>query len=867
MSILLKSFKYDIDYFQIYDIFPCCIDLDLEQICDIKRINISGNIDSAYCLYNLYGSNDGISFFHFYPEITGSLSMATNQTTDPQVLNGNKFRYLRLHILDSAFPLAELIREVQVFGIFMQEKGCDVKWMTSPIPFSETSYATPVTGEETESYLYGLVERTVGASYKHWFSFHLSEQAGNDQFVICAGQGTESGTVCIIGNTGVALAVGLNYYYKNFCNVHISEQENQQKMPSQIILPETRIQKTAVDSLRYAYNYCTHSYSMPFWGEEEWQKELDWLALNGVNLVLDFTGIEAVWYQFLKELNYTDQEIRSWIVGPCYTAWQCMQNIEGFGGPVHPSFIRDRVELARCNQRKMRILGMHPILQNYAGMVPSFHKLHDPEATVYPQGTWNGIKRPSMLDPTTFKYHVYARRFYEIQAQIYGTGSHYYAVDPFHEGGVRPGNLTDDKIAFHVMEELLSFDPQAIWIIQAWRENPTDLFLEGVKDYRQTHMLVLDLSATDNPVHTNNEFQGTPWIYCMLDMYGGRLSTHGELDVLAEQIPNIRSNTQYMRGIGFTSEATRHNPVTYELLFEMAWEDVHVDLLSWIKSYAQRRYGFLASPILEGWQQLLKTAYHNPGYSHHGGYSQIFTYRPRMTMTRGQEFNELNSSVIKNPYYEPKEFYMAVRSFCDVYDVYRDNACYIYDLQDLLRQILNLLGTESAFNILNAYCSRDIMQFDKASAAFLSLLDICNDLMQIREDTLLGNWVGSAIDCGKQYDDFSKDLFLLNAKALITTWGFKETYIQLADYAYRQYGGLLENYYKRRWQIWINHLREALAEGKDAEEISLDTWFQIDWSFVINTQAEYSRMTTNPNCVLKKTIDAVKSLAAEIWNL
>ena len=43
--------------------------------------------------------------------------------------------------------------------------------------------------------------------------------------------------------------------------------------------------------VRYAYNYCTHSYSMPFLGgEEEWRNELDWLALNGVNLVLDKTG-------------------------------------------------------------------------------------------------------------------------------------------------------------------------------------------------------------------------------------------------------------------------------------------------------------------------------------------------------------------------------------------------------------------------------------------------------------------------------------------------------------------------------------------------------------------------------------------------
>ena len=33
--------------------------------------------------------------------------------------------------------------------------------------------------------------------------------------------------------------------------------------------------------VRYAYNYCTLSYAMAFWGEEEWRNELYWLALNG----------------------------------------------------------------------------------------------------------------------------------------------------------------------------------------------------------------------------------------------------------------------------------------------------------------------------------------------------------------------------------------------------------------------------------------------------------------------------------------------------------------------------------------------------------------------------------------------------------
>lgn len=840
MNILLNAFKNNIDFVWIKDVFPYYIDLDLQQICVINKISLLGNRDVKYCNYRMYGSSDGISFYRFL------------ESSDC-----NRYRYIRLQILDCSYPIEEIIQEIRIYGEFTEDEGSKIEYMLQVEDFTETFYAVPITRQETEEYLYGIVERTVGKAYLSWFAFHLKEQKGIEQFTIYSGCGGETGKVCIEGNTGVALAAGLNYYYKNFCNVHISQQENQVKMPKNIILPTKAVKRKAIDSLRYAYNYCTLSYTMPFWGEKEWQKELDWLALNGVNLVLDFTGIEAVWYQFLKKYNYSDKEIRSWIVGPCYTAWQSMQNIEGFGGPLHPSFIHDRVELARKNQRKMRILGMHPVLQNYAGMVPTSHTLHDSEAVVYSQGKWNGINRPSMLDPTTPKFKKYARCFYEIQERIYGKESHFYAIDPFHEGGVRTKNLTDDKTALYIMENLLSYDPEAVWIVQAWRDNPTEGFLKGVNQYKQEHVLILDLSATDNPCFTKDEFQNTPWIYCMLDIYGGRVSTHGEPDVLAREIPKIRHRTKYMKGIGFTSEATLHNPIVYELLYEMAWEDAPIDLDSWIEDYAKRRYGFLTQEIVTGWMQLLKTAYCNPGYSHHGGYSQIFTYRPRLSMKKGFEFNELNSSVIKNPYYEPKEFYIAVKAFCDVYDVYKENTCYLYDLQDLLRQTLNLLATESAFDILDAYNLKDITKFKEASHQFFKLFDICNQLMQVHKDTLLGNWIGYAVDCGKQYDDFSEDLFLLNAKALITTWGYKETYLQLADYAYRQYGELLEEYYKKRWQIWIAHLQQALMEQKEAEEIPPDIWFQTDWMFVTNHKKNYRRVPMEQDSIFREAIKEI----------
>lgn len=58
-----------------------------------------------------------------------------------------------------------------------------------------------------------------------------------------------------------------------------------------------RIRRVALVPLRYAWNVCTVSYSAAFWDWPRWEREIDWMALHGINLPLAFGGQEYVWYQ------------------------------------------------------------------------------------------------------------------------------------------------------------------------------------------------------------------------------------------------------------------------------------------------------------------------------------------------------------------------------------------------------------------------------------------------------------------------------------------------------------------------------------------------------------------------------------------
>ena len=60
---------------------------------------------------------------------------------------------------------------------------------------------------------------------------------------------------------------------------------------------ETPVRVEARVKDRFFLNYCTFGYTMPWWKWEDWERFIDWMALNGINMPLANTGQEAHLFQ------------------------------------------------------------------------------------------------------------------------------------------------------------------------------------------------------------------------------------------------------------------------------------------------------------------------------------------------------------------------------------------------------------------------------------------------------------------------------------------------------------------------------------------------------------------------------------------
>ena len=94
------------------------------------------------------------------------------------------------------------------------------------------------------------------------------------------------------------------------------------------------------------------------------------------------------------------------------------------------------------------------------------------------------------------------------------------------------------------------------------------------------------LNACKSAKYTStNEFDGSDWVYCMLENYGGRSGLNGNLEKLTTIPSKVKDQTDHMVGMGIAPEGTNNNPVKYDLFLEMMLEDEDIDLDDCITHY------------------------------------------------------------------------------------------------------------------------------------------------------------------------------------------------------------------------------------------------------------------------------------------
>src|SRR5450631_1199957 len=140
--------------------------------------------------------------------------------------------------------------------------------------------------------------------------------------------------IVLRGSNGVAVASALYYYLTHFCHCQITWNGTNLNLPKPLPRIPKKIHQSSPYPYRYYLNYCTFNYSMSWWDWTRWEKEIDWMALHGINMPLAITGEEFTWFIVYKGMGFSDNDLQSFFSGPAYFSWFWMGNLDGWGGPL-----------------------------------------------------------------------------------------------------------------------------------------------------------------------------------------------------------------------------------------------------------------------------------------------------------------------------------------------------------------------------------------------------------------------------------------------------------------------------------------------------------------------------------------------------
>lgn len=658
--------------------------------------------------------------------------------------------------------------------------------------------------------------------------------------------------VQIAGNSTRALLAGAHWYLKYVADAHLSWAGIQLQLPKRLPLPKQPIAVTAQLPHRYLLNDTDDGYSGPYRNWSQWERLLDIAALQGTTEMLVTVGQEAVYHRALQEFGYTDAELRAWIPAPAHQPWWLLQNMSGFGGPVSPALLDERITLGARIVARMRELGIAPVFPGYFGTVPDGFAKRNAGARTVPQGKWVGFDRPDWLDPTTPVFAKLAASFYRHQRELFGDAD-YFKIDLLHEGG-KPGPVDVTAAARAVQQALDAAHPAATWVILGWQKNPSTQLLTGVDKAR---MLAVDgLADRYSPApDREREWQRTPYAFGSIANFGGHTTIGAKAQVWLQRFYAARAKPgNALRGIAWMPEGGYRDAAAMELFNELAWRAEPIsDLPAWFERYARFRYGGDDAHARKAWNALARSVYQLDIVDYTEPPDSLFGARPGLDVKTAAAWSPETIP------YDPALVDQALAELLQVAPALRSSDAYRLDLVDIGRQSLANHGRALLPRIKTAYDNKDRKQVARLGAHWLDCMRLADTLLATHAHFLLGPWLASARAAGA--NDAERKQLEYDARSILTVWGPRAASdgAPLHDYANREWAGLMGGLYLQRWQRFFASLDKALETDTTAEKID---WFAMEDAWARGNEFHPAQPQGDSHAVANDVLTLLKAAPA-----
>ena len=570
----------------------------------------------------------------------------------------------------------------------------------------------------------------------------------------------EDGKVVLAGNSNLSLAMAYYRYLNEYCSVVITSGEYDITSLYRTPLPQEKITYTAAQKIRARISYEMFSLAGNFWGFDRWEKEIDFMAMHGINTALQAVGFDAVTFHTLRALGMNEDFCAEFASGPAFLSRQLTGNVAGIHSVNSIDYLERKLSLGQMISERERQLGIEPIFPAAMPSVPFSLRKKYTKMDIFKAPEWYNLPPIFYMEPDNGFFGVFNRKFLAIQQELLGE-THSYIFEPAYDVDKKGYNAYFKSLGPALSELLDDFDAQAVCYTHA--SSITESFFEAMEGKK--FIFIDDCNAVNSRL-----LDGKKFIVAIQGNQYGRTGLYGNLDKMcANPYTQAKAIRPDVCGSCLSLDSFDENPMFCACALEsIKWADAF-DCEKFLCGFAEKRYG--TNKFNEAVMKLKALCYCTDECS-----GSIICARPSTKLKHTAPYDHLTERQI-----DFHKLYELVKEILDSDET--KNANMRADIQSMLRQVLSELAYPVYLKATQSFQQQNVHLYEQLSNLFLEICKDMDRLLKTREETNLFIHIDAARQLGSGKDE--TQTLEINYLMLHTVWGPLD-HSMLYDTAWRE---------------------------------------------------------------------------------
>ena len=597
--------------------------------------------------------------------------------------------------------------------------------------------------------------------------------------------------VVLAGNSNLSLAMAYYRYLNEYCNVVITDGDYDISYIATAPLPEEKITYTAKQKIRARTSYEMFSLEGNYWGFDRWEKEIDFMAMHGINTALQPVGFDGVLYRTLCDIGVKEELSVEFSSGPAFLMRQLTGNIAGTNSVNSKEYLERKLYIGKQITEREKHMGITPVFPAMMPSVPFSIRRKYIKMDIFKAPLWHNLPPIFCMKPDNAFFGIFNKRFLEFQRDLLGE-TNSYIVEPLYDVNMKGYNSHLVALGRALNELFDEFDENAVCYTHLSSINS-----EFFKKASHERFIIINDSDEENPDFLRDKKH----LVAIKGNCYGRTGLCGDIDKIS-RCPYAEVKAENLLGSAVEVDTFSENPMYCAAVLESIKTDEAFDADGFVKEFAKKRYRTESFT-----DEIIKLK--NLCYNTDECAGSIICARPSTKLKHTAPFDTLERK------YDFKEIYAIAKNLLEN-DATKNDKMRL-DIVSIVRQFLSEFAYPVYLTATAFFKEENARDYEQASNLFLEICQDMDRLLKTQESTNLSTVYEKAHELGNNKEEMQA--IDINFLMYHTIWGPFDRSV-LYDTAWTEIGGMVKDFYAQRWFMYFRALAAYFDNPKKLNDYS-----------------------------------------------